>query len=61
MRYMNPPSTVPSQRSLDFGTNVFISYFLHAIEIERLIQLNKNQISEAEEMEDEIDKLEETN
>jgi hypothetical protein len=44
----------------DLGTNVFISYFLHALEIERLVLVNKDQHSEALEMDKEIECLEET-
>lgn len=47
--------------NVDFGTNIFITYCLHAIEIERLILMNKEQIEEANEMEKEIDELEEEN
>lgn len=44
---------------IDPGTNIFITYCLHALEIERLIYMNKEQIEEANEMEKEIDELEE--
>jgi hypothetical protein len=44
--------------ALDVGTNVFITYFLHAIEIERLIVINKDQLEEAMEMENEIEQME---
>jgi hypothetical protein len=44
----------------DLGTNVFISYFLHALEIERLVLVNKDQHAEALEMDKEIECLEET-
>jgi hypothetical protein len=42
---------------VDLGTNVFITYFLHAVEVERLILINKEQLEEAIEMEKEIETL----
>lgn len=44
--------------AVDVGTNVFITYFLHAAEIERLIVINKEQLEEAIEMENEIEQME---
>jgi hypothetical protein len=44
--------------AVDVGTNVFITYFLHAVEIERLIVINKDQLEEAMEMEKEIEQME---
>ena len=44
--------------AVDVGTNVFITYFLHAAEIERLIVINKDQLEEAIEMENEIEQME---
>ena len=44
--------------AVDLGTNVFITYFLHAVEVERLIVINKEQLDEAIDMEKEIEGLE---
>ena len=43
---------------VDVGTGVFITYFLHAVEVERLIVINKEQLEEAVEMEEEIEVIE---
>jgi hypothetical protein len=39
----------------EFGSNLFITYFLHALEMERLISLNKELVDESREMEGEIE------
>lgn len=39
----------------DIGSNLFITYFLHALEMERLISLNKELVDESREMEGEIE------
>jgi hypothetical protein len=45
--------------TIDLGCNVFITYFLHAMEIERLVLINKELTADANDMDREMTDLEE--
>lgn len=51
-------SDIPDGVQQDLGSGIFITYFLHALEVERLIMINKYQMEEAIEMDNEIQVLE---
>ena len=51
-------SDIPDGIQQDLGSGIFITYFLHALEVERLIMINKDQLEEAMEMDSEIQALE---
>ena len=39
---------------VDMSTNILLTYFLHALEIERLVTINRELVSEGQEMENEL-------